>query len=153
MRGGKAEVEDTDVVTIPVPKRHLARIYAFIGSLDAPEVHAAVAGANGAGETVDEWSLGMVERQYRESPDSMKRFQQWLADHPGQEFTSTQMGEALDVEYGWNSIAGMLGAYGNRVRNRYGKASFPFQSRTDYEAGEVLHSMTPEVAEIIKALA
>ena len=62
------------------------------------------------------------------------------------------MAEALQVRYGWNSIAGMLGAYGNRVKNRYKQTTFPFQSRWDGNGGEQRHSMTPRVAEIIKAL-
>jgi len=62
------------------------------------------------------------------------------------------MADSLNVAGGWNSVAGMLGAYGNRVKNRYKRSTFPFGSRWDYGQGTKIHWMTPEVAEIIKAL-
>ena len=150
-------MNNDELVSILVPKRHLARIYTFIGSLDAPQVAVPAAlGSNGkVDDSVDDhsvWVPKLIERQFRESPDSMKKFQRWLADHPGQEFTTTQMAEALEANRGWNSIAGMLGAYGNRVKNRYKRTTFPFQTRWEGDGGEALHSMTPEVAEIIKQL-
>jgi hypothetical protein len=82
----------------------------------------------------------------------MKRFQLVLAEHPDVEFTTRELAEALDAEGGWNSIAGMLGAYGNRVRSRYGRSTFPFASRWDHELGQARHSMSTPVAEIIRAL-
>jgi hypothetical protein len=145
-------METEDLVTIPVPKRHLGAIYTFIGSLEGIPSAGTTNGAAQSTDEPDEWPREMIERQYRESPESMQKFELWLADHPGQEFTTTDMADALKVPHGWNSIAGMLGAYGNRVRNRYKRTTFPFQSRWNYEGGEQLHSMRAEVAEIIKAI-
>lgn len=63
-----------------------------------------------------------------------------------------ELAEALGAQYGWSTIAGALGAYSRRVKNRYKRSSFPFQQRWDYKSGRTYHSMTPEVAEVIKSL-
>lgn len=143
-------MSEDELVSILVPRKHLSAIYAFIGSLDASE-HGIGSSTNGAAAGEGGWTSGLIERQYRESPDSMKRFQRLLADEPGKEFSTSDVVAALDVPYGWNSVAGMLGAYGNRVKNRYKQTTFPFQTRWEGD-GEALHSMTPEVASIIREL-
>jgi len=51
------------------------------------------------------------------------------------------------------TIAGALGAYGRRVKNRYKRSSFPFNQSWDHANGEMRHGMTPDVAEIILRLA
>jgi hypothetical protein len=138
---------EDELVTIPVPTRHLAAIYAFIGALD----EGGVSGKPGqAAELSDEWTPDLIERQYRESPDSMKAFQDLLAGEPGKEFSTHDMVSALSLP-NWKSVAGILGAYGHRVKSRYSKATFPFETRWENE-GAALFSMSPEVAEIIKAI-
>src|SRR5689334_16722535 len=102
---------DTDeYVSVLVPKKHLTRIYAFLGSLEeqilAPEApKEAAQNGKGAG-----WTLELIERQYREASPFMKRFEQHLAANPGQEFSTREMATALNAERGWNSVAGALGA-------------------------------------------
>lgn len=141
-----------EFVSVLVPRKHLTRVYGLVASLEQhasgnPEV------APAPNETKEEqWPRDLIERQYRESPDSMKKFQRFLADHEGKEFSTTQMADAIGVAYGWNSVAGALGAYGRRVKNRYKRESFPFDSRWDHEKGEQYHSMTPRVADIINSL-
>src|SRR5205809_561223 len=118
-----------ELVQILVPRKHLARIYTFVGSLDGAEPSSGGVTEEAIESAEDDWPCELIERQYRESPESMKKFQRWLADHAGEEFTTTEMAEAVQAKRGWNSIAGMLGAYGNRVKNRYKRTTFPFTSR------------------------
>jgi len=82
----------------------------------------------------------------------MKRFQKFLADHPDEEFSTRDLADALDAERGWNTVAGALGAYGRRVKNRYKRSTFPFKSRWDYEKDQAFHRMPAEVANIIRDL-
>jgi hypothetical protein len=145
----KTTAED-EYVSVLVPKRHLTRTYAFLGSLDGSIATQEEPIGDAEDKLATDWPPELLERQYAESPKFMKRFQKHLADHPGEEFSTRDMADALEAERGWNTVAGALGAYGRRVKNRYKRSTFPFQSRTDYEAGEVYHSMTPEVAEIIR---
>ncbi len=139
-----------DYVAVFVPKQHLTKVYGFIASLDSPSSTEVRPLADR--QTAQEWTPELIERQYRESPDSMKKFQKHLAAHPGQEFSTTEIAQAIGAKRGWNSVAGALGAYGRRVKNRYKRDSFPFQSRWEHTEGQQYHSMTPEVAEIIAAL-
>lgn len=154
--------DDTEFITIPVPRKYVSQVYAFIGSLDskssADEASAAFdpnADPAATDKTRKPWTAGdreLIIRQFRESPPSMKKFQLYLAENAGQDFSSTEIAEAIGAEHGWNSIAGALGAYGRRVKNRYKRRSFPFQQEWDHQHGEMRHSMTPEVAEIIREL-
>lgn len=142
-------IEHEEFVSILVPKRHLTQIYGYIASLNGT---ATVAKETAPEAKDDEWDRELIERQYRESPDSMKQFQKHLAANPGREFSTTEVADAIGAEYGWNSVAGALGAYGRRVKNRYKRSTFPFQQRWNHEKGEMMHSMTPEVAAIINEL-
>jgi hypothetical protein len=140
-----------EYVSLLVPKRHLTRIYAFLGSLDEqPVALKDSTGSDGAGAAG--WTRELIERQFRESPPFMKRFQKHLAEHPGQTFSTRDMAKALEAKKGWNSVAGALGAYGRRIKNRYKQTEFAFTSWWDYEKGEAYHTMPEEVAEIIRGL-
>jgi len=72
-----------------------------------------------------------------------------LAEHGGEEVTSTEIAEAIDAERGWNTVAGMLGAFGRRSANRY-KRRFPMWSSREGEDGASLFKMPVAVAEAIK---
>ena len=145
-------MESDEYVSLLVPKRHLTRIYAFLGALDEQEPSSKATREverNGAGTG---WTRELIERQYRESPPFMKRFQKHLAEHAGQEFSTRDMADALGAEKGWNTVAGALGAYGRRVKNRYKQTEFVFTSYWDYARDQAYHSMPEEVAEIIRGL-
>jgi len=47
-------------------------------------------------------------------------------------------------------VAGTLGAFGRRVRSRYGLQSWPFESRFDYELRGRVCRMNDETARLIK---
>ena len=142
-----------EFVPVLVPKKHVTRVYGLIASLDERRNGASDEPASTkTAPTEGGWSKELIERQYRESPPSMKKFQRFLAEHPGQEFSTSEMAEPMGAAHGWNSVAGALGAYGRRVKHRYKRDSFPFASRWDHENEEQYHSMTPEVAEIIRAI-
>ena len=140
-----------DYVSVLVPKRHLTRVYAFLGALDEQAPDAETATEDSSNGNVA-WTRELIERQFKESPPFMKQFQKYLAEHAGQEFSTRDMAAALNAVYGWNTVAGALGAYGNRVKNRYKQTTWPFQARWDHVLGESYHSMSEEVAEIIRDL-
>jgi hypothetical protein len=146
-----------EFVNIPVPRQYVTQVYGFIASLESgggeSRVETSPSSDVAAATLSESWPEDLIIRQYRESPESMKKFQQYLAEHAGQDFSSTEIAEAIGAEHGWNSIAGALGAYGRRVKNRYKRSTFPFNQNWDHEHGEMRHGMTPEVAEIILPLA
>src|SRR4051794_4259555 len=74
---------DSELVSIPVPKRHLTRVYGFIASLEGTDgISQAALGLNGDGST-KEWTPELIRRQFLESPDTIKRFEKLLAEHEG----------------------------------------------------------------------
>ena len=83
------------------------------------------------------WDRATVRRAYRESGDNMRDLLRFLASERGREVTSYELAEALGAKYGWNSVAGMLGAFGRRCSNRYGLDQPMWEVRYDAE-GRVL---------------
>jgi hypothetical protein len=73
----------------------------------------------------------------------------FLAEHGGEEVTSAEIADAIDAERGWNTVAGMLGAFGRRSANRY-KRPDPMWSSREGEGGASLFKMPVAVADIIK---
>jgi hypothetical protein len=140
-----------EYVSVLVPKRHLTRVYAFLGAIDeqspTPETRIEHSSDDSA-----VWTPELIERQFRESSPFMMRFEKYLAEHAGKEFSTRDMADALEAERGWNTVAGALGAYGRRVKNRYKQTTWPFEARWDYVSGLAYHSMSEEVAEIIRSL-
>jgi hypothetical protein len=86
------------------------------------------------------WDEVTVRRAYRESADGMRRLLDFLARNPGREISSYELADAVEARYGWNTIAGMLGAFGRRCANRYGRSLPMWEFRYDSE-GRILLTM------------
>jgi hypothetical protein len=142
---------DTDFVSIPVPKRHLTRVYGFIAALEDAQATAQAAVGNGDGKEKI-WTPELLRRQFMESPDTIKRFQKLLAAHEGTWLSTSKIADALGAARGAKTVAGALGAYGRRVSNRYRMSTWPFENRWMHEEGQQSYCMPSEVAEIIKSL-
>lgn len=95
------------------------------------------------------WDRDTVKRAYRESGDPMRRVLDFLARHPDREVSSYELADAIEARYGWNTVAGMLGAFGRRSTNRYGRRLPMWQVRHD-EDGRVLLTMPKAAAEAVK---
>jgi hypothetical protein len=89
---------------------------------------------------------------YRESHGQHRRLMEYLADHPGEWFYTSEIGSALDHENGAKGIAGMLGAFGKRSNHRYGKHK-PWETDWDDAREEARHRMSAENAAVINAIA
>ena len=61
--------------------------------------------------------------------DTIKGLARYLAEHPDTEITAAHAAEELGLEYGWNSLAGALGAFGRYCANR--ELGFPWESWYD----------------------
>jgi hypothetical protein len=155
-----------DLVNVLVPRRHLSQVYGFIARLDAgegqatPASAAAEAGAPGPdgggggapSDGIDEWTTARIRRMVEESPPAMIDILVALADRPGEWLTMEELAKAIrnKPDADWNTVAGTLGAFGNRVKNRYGLESWPFESRHDHKVGGRVSRMSGEKAEIVK---
>ena len=138
---------NSELVSIPVPKRYLTRVYGFIASLESADETS----LNGDGKR-KEWTPELIRRQFLESPDTMKRFEKLLAEHDGTWLSTSSIAETLGTARGARTIAGALGAYGRRVANRYRMSTWPFETRWIHDEGQQSYCMPSEVAEIIRPL-
>jgi hypothetical protein len=145
------ESMSNEYVSVLVPKRHLTKVYGLIATLEGEsEVTPEVAPATETEE--DGWTPELIRRQFEESPETIQRFQKLLADHQGEWLSTSDIATALNAKKGSKTIAGALGAYGRRVSNRYSMKTWPFAWRWLHAEGQQSYCMSPEVADIIKAL-
>lgn len=80
----------------------------------------------------------------------MKRFLDYLASVPGRAVTSAETAEA--VGYTRHQQAGMLGAFGHRVKGRYGRSTWFFENAWSGQRGTWTYSMGEAAAKVIRPL-
>ena len=103
------------------------------------------------------WTGSEIERAYRESPPAMKAFIGALMEYQGEwlgtKELSEPVSEAIGKNYRWQEMAGMLGAFGRRVKNRYDKGDrWFFDVRRDHENSRWVYRVSPELAEFLKTV-
>src|SRR4051794_28836098 len=82
--------DSNDFVSILVPRRHVTKVYGLIASLeDGTEQRPGErSGDTDGAAAATDWPDDLIIRQYRESPESMKQFQSFLAEHHGAEYST-----------------------------------------------------------------
>ena len=133
---------------VPVPQRFLPDILSRLGELykrtgavaDAGPVN--VVGIQGAGDLASDgvaagWSdEALLQRCWRESPPAMRKVLARLLQDPDADVPITNLAKAVygdDELKTSQKMAGVLGAFGRRTKNRYGLATWAFAARFDYE--------------------
>jgi hypothetical protein len=85
-----------------------------------------------------------------ESPPAMLSILKALADRPGEWLTSHDLAAAIGRKADWKTVAGTLGAFGRRCKNRY-KMSLPIERRFDHQINVKVCRMNDEMARLIKS--
>lgn len=130
---------------VPVPEDRLQEVYSVLGRPKANGASPAP-DAGDAGPTID---VGLIARAYRESPPRMVAFLDYLADRPDEKISSNELAKHMGVT--WNGLAGVLGAFGRRWKNRYQqKGHWFFGAHWNYEEGHQDYTMPAAAADIIK---
>lgn len=135
-------------VMMAVPAELVSAVAEFIEGPHGSEA-LGVARSSDAGGFVHGWDRPTVRRAYRESGDRMREVLDFLARHPDREVSSYELADAIEAKYGWNTVAGMLGAFGRRCANRYGLKRPMWEFRHD-AAGRVLLTMPRATAEAVE---
>lgn len=99
-------------------------------------------------KSVQTWTADLAVRAYRESQGSMKAILSHLAKHPDVPMTTEEMAEAAGSSK--KALRSILGAFGNRCKNRYKIDDFCFHSEYDTEAHQRLYVMPATIAEAIR---
>jgi hypothetical protein len=97
---------------VPVPESRVLEVYAFLAGAAAPG-SAATEPVPVAG-----WDERMLELVLRDVSDTIWDLAQYLAQHPDRDITTDEAAAALRLRFGWNSLAGALGAFGRYLANR-----------------------------------
>jgi hypothetical protein len=141
-----------ELVSVLVPRKHVMDVYAYLTQL----TERGFATSNGSQAPPSaEWEPELLRRMYRESPPAMQDILGALAARPGNWLSAVELAAAIrdKPEADANTVAGTLGAFRRRCRNRYGRPDWPFSNHWDHVRGRFRYSMTPEVAAEITAAA
>ena len=135
-------------VMMAVPAELVSAVAEFIEGPRGSKASGAVRPPDPGG-FVQGWARPAVRRAYRESGDGMREVLDFLARHPDREVSSYELADAIEAKYGWNTVAGMLGAFGRRCANRYGLKRPMWEFRHD-ASGRVLLTMPRAAAKAVE---
>lgn len=141
-----------ELVTVSVPRKHLAKVYGFIATLESGEPAAtAVEPVGGDAVTDDEWTPSRIRKMLLQSPPAMKDILRAMASRPNEWLTTRGLAEAIqgNDEADWKTVAGTMGAFGRRLKNRYGLETMPFEKRYDHEEKSKTYRMSNEVSALV----
>lgn len=141
-----------EFVNVLVPKSRVLEVYALLGQPEGSPVHGGSGGDSGRPVEGKGYDRALFERAYRESSPHMKRLLEYLADNPGRMIPSGELAEAIG--YDRSQLAGVLGAFGRRWKNRYkNPGHWPFRADNPVEFdGYWAYWMEPEEVEIINEI-
>jgi hypothetical protein len=128
-------------VEVLVPQHLVPEVYGLIAA------RMAKGQANGGTEGGEE----LVTRMFLESPPAMRKLLVLLAENAGRSVPAAEICEALGITRA--QLAGVLGAFGRRRKNRYKGAHKPFAARWDPGQETWLYRMEPIASEVIKRTA
>jgi hypothetical protein len=145
-------MSESDLVSVMVPKQYLSKVYGFIASLESggPQAEPMPADAATNGE-FDDWTSSRLQRMVRESPPAMRDMLREIASRSEDWVTSHDLAKAIKSKPNadWNTVAGTMGAFGRRLKSRYGIETKPYEQRRDHEARCKVFRMKKDVADQI----
>ena len=147
-----------EMVSVMVPRRLVTQIYGLIARLDAglplellpPSPPPSVSEAN----STSDWTERLLRRMIEESPPAMRDILGLLASRPGESLSAEDLAKSIKAkkDANWNTIAGTLGAFGRRVKNRYKSDQWPFAAKYEHAHRSVRYRMTAPMATRIKKI-
>lgn len=137
-------------VQVMVPEEHLAAVYrVLLSAQDRAPSNSVAAPQDLVSSTVTGWrDPAFVRTHLGPRSETIRGLARYLADRPGQPVTAEAAADALGLPYGWNSLAGALGALGNYLANR--GIEFPWSAVTDPDDWRVRLTMDEPTAAAVK---
>jgi hypothetical protein len=136
------------LVNVAVPEGHLGEVYALLGRLAKDEPTAVETNKSDQ----DWWTEKRLRRAFEESSPSQQAILRAMAEANGKWISVSEVAAKVGAGYDWNSLAGALGAFGRRCRNRYKAKVRPFTRRYNPSKEEKEYLMPPEIGKVIKAI-
>ncbi len=141
----------SEFVYVPVPSEHVPAVYRLLAGVDQSTIPSP---ASNPADNPDPAAIPdpeLIRRMYRESYEGHKRLMELLARTPDEWTYTAEVATDLDIAKGSRGVAGMLGAFGRRSKNRYGHQK-PWISEWDGGREEARHMMPAEVADVINSM-
>lgn len=129
-------MSNDELVNVLVPKRHLSRVYGLIAELEkGVEPKANGSPPVPAGSDHDDWTASRIRRMVEQSPPAMRDILKAMATRAGDWLTTEDLAKSIEAnpDADWNTVAGTIGAFGRRMRNRYGIDTPPFEKKRDHD--------------------
>ena len=133
-----------ELVMVPVPRNRVLEVYELLGS-KSPDSGSS---DDGGDASLDGWDAAAFRKHVLRASDTIRGLVSHLADNAAKEVTTEQAAEALKLPYGWNSLAGALGAFGRYCANR--DLEFPWDYWYDAD-GRTVMRMSKAVAREARA--
>ena len=142
-------MNNEEYISIPVPRHLVVGVYAWIAAQGGNEERPQARTATRVEETG--WSAPLLVRMVEESPIAMKYILKLLAENAETELPTRELARALihKPEADSLTVAGTLGAFGRRCKNRYQQDKWPFKVRWDEGHQSCFYKMSRETAAII----
>lgn len=154
-------------VMVPVPPELVTEVMAFVASRTgsaasavrtspSKEPRGGHAGPNDLKEQEDtrltEWTEALLRRNWQDSPPTVRALLGHLADHPDTPVPITELASAVYDDGDRSKLAGVLGAFGRRTKNRYHATTWPFYVEWNWDLEVWQYRMPGWAAEIIRGL-
>lgn len=130
--------QSQEFVYVPVPVGRVAEVFRLLASLPGDTAEASD-------------PERVVRRVFLESEENFRALLRFLAGRPGQSISTAEAAEALGLPNGAASVAGMLGAFARRSKNRY-DGFWPFERLYNPAHDRAELMMEGNVAAIVNGL-
>ncbi len=117
------------MVQVLVPKQYVVAVYRFVADLascrQVPNVGTSVVEAN---DDQAKWlDANLVKKAWDESSIAMRIILKYLVEHKDEWVSIADVAHQLALDADANTVAGTLGAFSRRIKNRYGQSRWPFE--------------------------
>jgi hypothetical protein len=131
-----------EAVAAPLPE---------VGRESSTEVSAEASGGAWAGKADERFrDRSFVDEHLAPRSETVREAAKYLAGRPDTWVTSEDIAKALELEHGWNSLAGAFGAAGRYFANR--DIGLPWDwTYIDTPDGRIRLKMDPAIAEVVLA--
>ena len=136
-------------VLMAVPEELVPAVAKLVGEGSSPAL-GQVTSVVGEDGFVNGWDRETVRKAYRESADNMRELLRFLSRSPEREVSSYEIADAIGARFGWNTVAGMLGAFQRRCANHYGRTKPMWEFRYDQD-DRILLTVPGKVAEAVRS--
>jgi hypothetical protein len=142
------------MVQVLIPKQYVVEVYRFVGDL-ASRKQVANVGTSVVEADDDQarWlDAKLVKRAWDDSSTAMRIILRYLAEHKGEWVSIADVAHQLAPDADAHTVAGTLGAFSRRIKNRYGQYRWPFEWKIGENGSGSVYMMKADFAVMFEGL-